>query len=84
MTTVYAVYNSQGCVGRCDARCHEATQPKCKCICGGRNHGVGLTQARENTKKISDVYIKENLAKPDERADLRVFRNEEQMLMFAD
>lgn len=39
MCTLIAVYNSDGCVGRCDARCHKATTPQCHCICGGRYHG---------------------------------------------
>jgi hypothetical protein len=26
---------------RCDARCHHAKGDKCRCICGGRNHGRG-------------------------------------------
>jgi hypothetical protein len=45
MTTVLAVYNGEGCVGRCDARCHEARTPECDCICGGRYHGVGADHA---------------------------------------
>jgi hypothetical protein len=48
MTTVIAVYNSAGCVGRCDARCHEAKSAECDCICGGANHGAGLKQAMQN------------------------------------
>lgn len=28
MTTVLAVYNSEGCVGRCDANCHDAKRQK--------------------------------------------------------
>ncbi len=40
MTTAIAVYDSDGLVGRCDARCHEAREPECDCICGGRLHGV--------------------------------------------
>lgn len=51
MTTVLAVYNSDGCVGRCDARCHGAKSKTCDCICGGRNHGKGLAQAIENNKE---------------------------------
>jgi len=27
VTTLIAVYNSEGCVGRCDARCYEAAEP---------------------------------------------------------
>jgi len=48
MTTLVAVYNSDGCIGRCDARCYEAKNAKCHCICGGRNHSAGKQRAREN------------------------------------
>jgi hypothetical protein len=52
MTTVLAVYDSDGCVGRCDAKCHHAATPDCDCICGGRNHGVGPTRAMANTRAM--------------------------------
>ena len=29
---------------RCDSSCHRARKPKCRCICGGRYHGVGSSQ----------------------------------------
>lgn len=52
MTTAIAVYDSDGCVGRCDARCHNATSSECDCICGGRLHGVGAHRAiEENTRQ---------------------------------
>lgn len=35
-----SVYNSGGCIGRCDARCHFAHEEKCDCVCGGRYHGA--------------------------------------------
>ena len=54
MTTLIAVYNSEGCVGRCDAKCYEAQEPECDCICGARNHGAGLQQAIENTADWRD------------------------------
>ena len=44
MTTI-AVYNSGSCVGRCDARCHEAKDPDC--ICGGKYHGKGSSKAAQ-------------------------------------
>jgi hypothetical protein len=47
-----AVYNSEGCVGRCDAKCYDATESDCDCICGGRNHGAGLQQALENAAEL--------------------------------
>ncbi|MDD3493032.1 MAG: hypothetical protein PHZ19_06020 [Candidatus Thermoplasmatota archaeon] len=39
-------------IGRCDARCYNADGPDCDCICGGRNHGAGLSQALENTREM--------------------------------
>ena len=51
MATLIAVYNSEGCVGRCDAKCYKATEPQCVCICGGMNHGVGYNKAVENTSE---------------------------------
>lgn len=60
MTTVLAVYNSEGCVGRCDAKCHEATTRECDCICGGRNHGIGVRRALDQTR--ADI---ERMAGPD-------------------
>jgi hypothetical protein len=51
MTTAIAVYDSDGCRGRCDANCHDATGKDCDCICGGANHGGGLRAAIENNHK---------------------------------
>lgn len=48
MTTLISQHNSSGPVGRCDARCHEARGPRCTCICGGRFHGKGFAQARQD------------------------------------
>ncbi len=57
MTTLIAVYNSSGCVGRCDAKCYNAKTPDCDCICGGKNHGTGLEQAIENTREQVDEWL---------------------------
>lgn len=59
MTTVLVVYSSQGCIGRCDAQCHNAAKPGCDCICGGRNHGVGHQQAIENNREWGGPSRKE-------------------------
>jgi len=40
MATVLTVGNSEGS-RRCDAKCHEATEPDCDCVCAGRYHGKG-------------------------------------------
>jgi hypothetical protein len=46
VVTLMALGNSDG-IRRCDARCYEATEPDCDCICGGRYRGQGLDAARE-------------------------------------
>lgn len=57
MTTLIAVYSSDGCVGRCDAKCYDAEYPVCECICGGKNHGAGIRQALENTRELAEGWI---------------------------
>lgn len=32
---------------RCDATCHKAKRPRCGCICGGRYHGCGSSEAAQ-------------------------------------
>ena len=49
MTTLISQYGGSGkCRGRCDARCHDARGPVCRCICGGRFHGKGFARAQEH------------------------------------
>ena len=57
MSTLIAAYNSEGCIGRCDAKCYNATYPECDCICGGANHGVGIQQAIDNTRELAENWI---------------------------
>ncbi len=51
MTTLLVVEDSEG-QRRCDARCYNAREPECDCVCGGRNHGVGLRRALANTAEM--------------------------------
>ena len=39
MATIMSWGNSSGTRGRCDARCHTARLPECRCCCGGHFHG---------------------------------------------
>lgn len=57
MTTLIQVSNSDGIVGRCDAKCYNAEQEKCTCVCGGKNHGAGRVKATANT----EAYTREIL-----------------------
>jgi hypothetical protein len=55
--TLIAVYTSEGCVGRCDARCYNAHTADCDCICGGANHGAGFDRAVDNTCTMFEEWI---------------------------
>lgn len=57
MTTMIAAYNSEGCIGRCDAKCYNATCEDCDCICGGMNHGAGIQTAMDNTREMAEEWI---------------------------
>ena len=59
MATLIAVYTSEGCVGRCDAKCYDAQSADCDCICGGTNHGAGLELAIENTRERVEEWLPE-------------------------
>ena len=42
-------HNKNGTRRLCDHRCYRSPNKKCKCICGGINHGAGLQKAIEQT-----------------------------------
>lgn len=77
MTTLIAVYDGDGCRGRCDAHCYNATGDDCDCVCGGMNHGAGLRQATENTRQLAEVWVREYAA----RHHLESWRSEIPALM---
>lgn len=76
MATIIAVYKGSDLVGRCDARCHEAKEPECHCICGGAYHGVGSVSAAAGRFDLTDDEILEGLR------NCRVFRKIEQKKLF--
>jgi hypothetical protein len=57
MTTLLAVYSSDGCEGRCDARCYDAQEPACTCCCNGANHGKGRTLAEAQTMEWAATWL---------------------------
>jgi hypothetical protein len=57
LATIISVYNGNGFVGRCDAKCHEAKGDDCNCICGGAFHGVGSRIALEDRFTLSEDEI---------------------------
>jgi hypothetical protein len=42
----------------CDVKCYAAEEPTCDCVCQGRNHGVGYTEAVRLTIEKNDFYKK--------------------------
>jgi len=59
MSILIEAHRSDGTlIGRCDHLCYNGHGPRCKCICGGRNHGVGKNQAiRNNTLQAEQVAL---------------------------
>lgn len=40
---------------RCDEACYNAKRLGCHCICGGRNHGLGLEHALANQREYQEA-----------------------------
>ncbi|WP_433357740.1 hypothetical protein ACQP25_44945 (plasmid) [Microtetraspora malaysiensis] len=57
MSTLLAVHRPGGRTQRCDARCYDAEESECACVCGGMNHRAGLARAVENTRKYVQEWI---------------------------
>ena len=52
----------------CNIQCYNAKGETCLCVCQGKNHGVGLEKAIENTREMAkskpDLKFNETLLKP--------------------
>lgn len=46
---------------RCDRRCYDGRGKRCRCICQGRNHGVGLQRALEQTRELASDALAADL-----------------------
>lgn len=54
MPALIKVYNARGTmIGCCDAKCYNATVSRCRCVCQGTNHGIGLQKAAQNSRQFS-------------------------------
>jgi len=60
MTLIVAT-NLDGLYGRCDAKCHDAKEPKCDCICRGAFHGLraGSPELLEAVQKYGEKMLEE-------------------------
>ncbi len=68
MATVMAWYNSEGCKGRCDAKCHNALKSGCHCMCGGRYHGANQAPPGDGLKDRMEKFGAEVLEGAQQRA----------------
>ena len=39
---------------KCDERCYDAKRMGCRCICGGKNHGLGLQHALHSAEEATE------------------------------
>jgi len=82
MATIYSLYVGDRCVGRCDARCHEAKGDRCRCICGGAFHGVGSRIAWEDRGTLSDAELEAEAERILGHKHFFIGREAEQKLLF--
>lgn len=60
MVTLIAVYNQNGCLGRCTEYCYDDVDAACDCVCHGMNHGVGFAVAVKNTARHCAHWVHRN------------------------
>jgi hypothetical protein len=59
MPDLIKVYDFDGKdIGTCGSSCYDAKEDECKCICGGKNHGVGFRQAMAQTAQVVEDVLK--------------------------
>ncbi len=59
MSLLFALLDGERVIGQCDARCYDAAagEPACDCVCGGRNHGLGLERAVALTHRELQMMV---------------------------
>ena len=54
MVKVIKIVRRDGTRAQCDARCQEAKQDKCECICGGIYHGALFDSQEELERRLEE------------------------------
>jgi hypothetical protein len=62
VATILTVGNSEGSRS-CTAKCHNATEPDCDCVCGGAYHGKGAQAQQLMTNDILDGKMGQEMAR---------------------
>jgi len=74
MVALIVERTSGGKTRTCNSRCYGAKGAECICCCGGKNHGMGLNKAIDNTREATQ----ELLAKADTAISLPFKEGERQ------
>jgi hypothetical protein len=74
MTLIIAYKGDGQCVGRCSAKCHDAKEPHCDCICHGAYHGLG-TRTPKLQQAVEEHF--QDVAEALRAAGLRIETSEE-------
>lgn len=84
--TVMSWGNSEGVKGRCDAKCHNASEPHCDCMCGGRYHGTTRNGTFDEVRKAHGQEILESAREraAAEGMDVKNFMEVGQLLLFGE
>jgi len=56
----------------CNAQCYDAKGEVCYCVCGGKNHGIGLEKAIENTKQMLEEGNLQDVTYNEEALELAI------------
>lgn len=54
---------------KCDESCYNAKHIGCNCICGGKNHGLGLQHALEHAAETAEAINAEVVEADGEEED---------------
>jgi len=75
MTTYMTWESSGGKKGRCDAKCHNAKKPKCRCMCGGSLHGSSIGKTPEEARRLRDEKAADIFAMMNDACDIGEIKN---------
>ena len=64
MTALFTIWTNDGRRQSCDETCYNAGDAHCRCVCGGRNHGVGIRRAAQQTVRFLPAWVEDLAAGP--------------------
>jgi len=59
MTALFTIWTNDGRRSACDEPCYNAYDAHCSCVCGGRNHGLGIQRAAQQTARFLPQWVQD-------------------------